>query len=151
MRVERIQRHAIAVRRVRDRARLRRPESFADEDKGFARLRLIAEPARERLQCRRYHLGARRFSRLRVTAHEVALELGARRVVTGVPLEACDDLAYQRAILCEGDRVEWIEWLHKRHEVVVAQCVDELRQRCAGAYRRIARAYVKLVEKDADA
>ena len=44
MRVERVHRHAIAVRRVDDGARLRRPESFADEDERFARLRLIAEP-----------------------------------------------------------------------------------------------------------
>src|SRR5687768_5977579 len=109
MRVERIQGYAIPVGRVRDRARLRRPESFADEDQRFARLRLIAEPPRKRLQCRRYHLRARRFSRLWVAAHEVALELGARRVITGVPLEACDDLAYERAILREGDRVEWIQ------------------------------------------
>ena len=126
MRIERVDRHAVAVRGVDDGARLRRPESFADEDERFAPVLLFAEPSRERLQRGRHDLRARRLGRFRVAAHEVALELGARRVVAGVSLERGDHLADERAILREGDRVQRIERLHERDRVAVAKLrVDE--------------------------
>ncbi len=98
MRVERVDRHAIAVGRIDDRAGLRGPETFADEDERLAP-GLLAQAMRERLQRRRHDLRARRLGRFRVAAHEVALELGARRVVAGMSFERRDHLADEGAIL----------------------------------------------------
>ena len=111
MRVERVDRDAVAVGGVDDRARLRGPESLADEDERFASLLLLAQTPRERLQRRRHDLRAGGLGRLRIAAHEVALELGARRVVAGVSLERGDDLADDGAILRERNRMERIERL----------------------------------------
>ena len=150
MRVERVDCDAIAVGCVDDGAGLRGPETFADEDERLAPM-LLAQALRERLQCRRYDLRARRLGRFRVAAHEVALELGARCVVAGMSFERRDQLADEGVILREGDRMQWVERLHQRDHVAVAkETVDQMGQRGSGADCRVACTYVELVEKNPD-
>ena len=112
---------------------------------------LLAQAPRERLQRRRHDLRARRLGRFRIAAHEVALELGARRVVAGMSFERRDHLADEGAILREGNRMQWIERLDQRDHVAVAkERVDQMGQRRTSADCGVACPYVKLVEKDPD-
>src|SRR5688572_25033250 len=86
-----------------------------------------------------------------MAAHEVTLELGARRVVAGMSLECRNDLAHEHAILREGDRMKRIERFHQRDHIVVSEeGVNEMSQGGASTDRRLACPYVKLVEKDSD-